>query len=33
VLRADPDASEEEVQRRIELRLGRQQVLDRDDDP
>ena len=33
VIHGDPDASEEEVQRRVELRLGRQQILDRDDDP
>ncbi len=33
VIRADPDLTEEEVQRRVELRLGRQAILDRDDDP
>ncbi|MCA1675366.1 MAG: helix-turn-helix domain-containing protein, partial [Actinobacteria bacterium] len=33
VIRGDPDASEEEIQRRVELRLGRQKILDRDDDP
>jgi transcriptional regulator with XRE-family HTH domain len=33
VIHGDPDASEEEIQRRVELRLGRQQILDRDDDP
>ena len=33
VIRGDPDAGEEEIQRRVELRLGRQQIFDRDDDP
>jgi transcriptional regulator with XRE-family HTH domain len=33
VIHGDPDASEEEIQRRVELRLGRQQIFDRDDDP
>jgi transcriptional regulator with XRE-family HTH domain len=33
VIRGDPDLTDEEIQRRVELRLGRQKVLDRDDDP
>ena len=34
VFRGDPDLTgEEEIQRRVELRLGRQQIFDRDDDP
>ncbi len=33
VFRADPDLTDEEIQQRVELRLGRQQILDRADDP
>ena len=33
VFRADPDRADEEIQRRVELRLGRQQILNRADDP
>ncbi|MDR7303865.1 helix-turn-helix domain-containing protein [Haloactinomyces albus] len=32
-IRADPELSEEEVRQRVELRIGRQQILHRDDDP
>lgn len=33
VIRADPEASEEEIRRRVELRMGRQRILDRDEEP
>ena len=33
VIRADPDLTDEQVQQRVELRLGRQKILDREDDP
>lgn len=33
VFRADPDLANEEIQQRVELRLGRQQILDRTDEP
>ncbi|WP_026449369.1 helix-turn-helix domain-containing protein [Actinopolyspora mortivallis] len=32
-IRADPELSEEEIHQRVELRLGRQQILHRDDEP
>lgn len=33
VIRADSDLTDEEVQQRVELRMGRQRILDREDDP
>lgn len=33
VMHADPDLTEDEIRQRVELRLGRQQLLDRTDDP
>lgn len=33
VIRADPDLTDDEIRRRVELRLGRQRLLDREDDP
>lgn len=33
VMRADPDLTEHEIRQRVELRLGRQRILDRADDP
>lgn len=33
VIRADPELSDEQVQQRVELRMGRQQILNRDDEP
>lgn len=33
VIRADTDLTDDEVRQRVELRMGRQRILDRDDDP
>lgn len=33
VIRADPELSDEQVQQRVELRMGRQEILDREDGP
>lgn len=33
VFHGDPDLTDQEIQRRLELRLGRQKILDREDDP
>ncbi|WP_181188201.1 helix-turn-helix domain-containing protein [Actinopolyspora mortivallis] len=33
VIRADPELTDEQVQQRVELRLGRQNILDRNEDP
>ncbi|MGH3566339.1 MAG: helix-turn-helix domain-containing protein [Pseudonocardia sp.] len=33
VMRAEPDFTEQEIRQRVELRLGRQRILDRADDP
>lgn len=33
VIRAEPELSDEQVRQRVELRAGRQKILDRDDDP
>ncbi|GAA2798485.1 helix-turn-helix transcriptional regulator [Saccharopolyspora taberi] len=33
VIRADPELTDDDVQQRVELRMGRQRILDREDDP
>ncbi|MGH3692794.1 MAG: helix-turn-helix domain-containing protein [Pseudonocardiaceae bacterium] len=33
VFRADPELTDEELQRRMEVRMGRQKILDRENDP
>lgn len=33
VIQADPELSDVQVQQRVELRVGRQEILDREDDP
>ncbi|GAB3288911.1 helix-turn-helix domain-containing protein [Parasphingorhabdus pacifica] len=33
VIRADPELTDEQVQQRVELRVGRQRIFDREDDP
>lgn len=33
VIRADNDLTDDDVRQRVELRIGRQRILDRDDDP
>lgn len=33
VIKADPDLTDEDVRQRVELRMGRQRILDRADDP